>query len=211
MKNFYKICIIITFLIIISAVSNSSAALRRMIGPSVIASWASSYLAIESSQVTVQDDPSWTNATALGWFFDYLATPYVSLRTNWLFFPTSTSKDFSNFKEDNGKIMAHEIGVSVLRHFDSYPLNPWFGFGPFVQFSTVDNVNSYTIHAILSFGFDYEIAEDVFFCPELMGGIGARLISQQEGQDVAIDVPTGKDFSSSGIVIFLKFGVGKAF
>jgi len=211
MKKIYKIYLFFTFVIIISSVSNSSAAIRRMLGPNVTISWASSYLAIESGQVTVQSNPSWTNATALGWFFDYLVTPHVSLRTNWFFYPTSLSDGLSTVDDDKGQIMAHEMGLSVLRHFNSSPLNPWFGFGPYLQFATFDNVNSYTIHAILSLGFDYQLSEDVYFCPELMGGIGARLFSQAKGEDVAIDVPTGGDFSSSGIVVFLKIGIGKAF
>jgi hypothetical protein len=182
-----------------------------MIGPNFTLSYSSTYLAIESGQVSVQSNPKWENAAALGWFFDYLITPYVSLRTNWFFYPTSMGDDYSNLIEDNGKITGHVIGVSVLRHFEGSSLNPWFGFGPFVGFTTVDNINSYTIHAILSVGFDYQISEDVFFCPELMGGIGARIISESAGNDVSIDVPTGGNFTSSGIVVFCKIGFGKEF
>jgi len=211
MNKIHKIYLCLTFLIILFSVSNSSAAVRRMLGPNVTLSWASSYLAIESGQVTVQDNSTWTYATAVGWFFDYMTTPYISLRTNWFFYPTSLSGRLNEFKEADGQIMTHEIGVSVLRHFNSSPLNPWFGVGPFLQFATIDDVNSYTIHAIISVGFDYEMTDDVYFCPELMWGIGSRIISRSEDEDVQIDVPTGKDFSSSGIVVFFKLGIGKAF
>jgi len=64
---------------------------------------------------------------------------------------------------------------------------------------------------MLSVGFDYEISDDTFFSPELMGGIGARIISKSEDQDVQIDVPTGRGFSSSGFILFLKLGVGRVF
>lgn len=211
MKHNKNIYLLIASVIIIFSVSNSSAAIRRMIGPNITLSWQSTYLAIESGNITVQDNAAWENATALGWFFDYLITPYVSLRTNWFFYPTSLGGNYTDLTEENGKITGHEIGVSVLRHFQGFQINPWFGFGPFVGFTTLDNINSYTIHAIFSVGFDYEISENVFFCPELMGGIGARIISESEEKDVSIDVPSGGDFTSSGIVIFLKIGLGKAF
>jgi hypothetical protein len=211
MKHYKNIYLFIALVIIIFSVTDSSAAIRRMIGPNITVSWQSTYLAIESGEIIVQDNPAWENALALGWFFDYLVTPYVSLRTNWFFYPTSMGGNYTDFTEENGKITAHEIGISVLRHFEGHPLNPWFGFGPFVGFTTLDNINSYTIHAILSVGFDYQISDDVFFCPELMGGIGARIISENEEKDVSIDVPTGGDFTSSGIVVFLKIGFGKAF
>lgn len=207
-KNIFRF---ITFVIILFSVSNSSAAIRRMLGPNITVSWQSTYLAIESGDIMVQDNAAWENAIALGWFFDYLITPYVSLRTNWFLYPTSMGGNYTNLTDDPGKVTGHEIGISVLRHFESNPLNPWFGFGPFVGFTTIDNINSYTIHAILSVGFDYEISEDVYFCPELMGGIGARIISENEEDDVSIDVPSGGDFTSSGIVVFLKIGFGKAF
>jgi hypothetical protein len=211
MKKITGINIFLILIIITAAADNSSAAVRRMLGPNMTVSWASSYLGIESGSVTLQDNASWTNAIAPGWFFDYLVTPYISLRTNWFFYPTSLNGKFGDFQKSNGKIPLHEAGFSILRHFNAGSINPWFGAGPFMQVATLDDVNSYILHIVLSVGFDYEIGEDTYFCPELMGGIGARLIRSSEEQDVVIDVPTGKDFSSSGIVVFLKLGVGKAF
>jgi len=211
MKFFPGIYLCIIFVIIITASRDSSAGERRMLGPNITMSWASSYLAIESGSVSVQDNASWTYATAPGWFFDYLITPHVSIRTNWFFYPSLLNNDLRDYKETNGKIPLHEAGFSVLRHFSAGSLNPWFGAGPFVQLATLDDVDSYIVHVILSVGFDYEISEDVYFCPELMGGIGSRLIKSGEDKNVVIDVPTGKGFSSSGIVIFFKIGFGKAF
>jgi hypothetical protein len=198
--------VIITFI----AFSDSNAVVRRMIGPNITMSWASSYLAIESGSVTVQNDSSWTYATATGWFFDALLTPYISMRTNWFFYPTPINSKLEDMNKDLGEIPLHEMGFSVLRHFNFGSLNPWFGAGPFLQFATIDDVNSYILHALLSVGFDYEISEDTFLCPQLMSGLGMKLISSKQ-QSVVIDVPTGKDFSTSGIVIFFKIGVGKAF
>jgi len=203
--------LVLSFIILFTAAGNSYAAVRRMLGPNITMSWASSYLEIQSGSIKVQDDTSWDYATAPGWFFDYLATPYISLRTNWFFYPTSLNSNYKDFQKNNGQIPLHEAGFSVLRHFNLTPLNPWFGAGPFIQFATLDDVNSYIVHAVLSVGFDYEISEDVYFCPELMGGLGARLISRGTDKNVKIDVPTGRGFSSSGLVVFLKFGVGKAF
>lgn len=182
-----------------------------MLGFNVTSSWASSYLAIQSGSITVQNNVSWNYATAPGWFFDYLLTPYIAIRTNWFFYPTSLNHDLRDFKDTNGQIPLHEVGFSVLRHFNLDGINPWFGAGPFLQFATIDDVDSYIIHAVLSVGFDYEVSDDTFFCPELMGGIGAKIISSAKGQNVVIDVPTGSGFSSSGIVIFLKIGVGRSF
>ena len=206
-----SVSLIISIVLLLGAAGNSSAAVRRMLGPNMTMSWASSYLEIQSGSIKVQDDTSWDYATAPGWFFDYMVTPYISLRTNWFFYPTSLNSDYRDFQKTNGQIPLHEAGFSVLRHFNLSPLNPWFGAGPFVQFATLDDVNSYIVHAVLSVGFDYEISEDVFFCPEFMGGIGARIISRNEGEDVQIDVPTGRGFSSSGFIVFLKLGVGRVF
>jgi hypothetical protein len=191
---------------------DSHAVVRRMIGPNVTMSYASSYVAIESGSVTVQNNASWTYATATGWFFDALFTPYISLRTNWFFYPTSINSNYKDFNKRPGEIPLHEMGFSVLRHFNLNPINPWFGAGPFMQFATINDVNSYILHALLSVGFDYEISEDTYFCPELMTGLGMKLVKSQSGQEgVQIDIPTGKDFSTSGIVVFIKIGVGKAF
>jgi len=211
MKKKSGIYLFFSIVIVIIAVESSTAAVRRMLGSNVTMSWASSYLAIQSNSVTVNNDTPWTYATAPGWFFDYLVTPYISLRSNWFFYPTSLNNNYRSFNKTRGQIPLHEIGFSVLRHFNVEPLNPWFGAGPFMQFATIDDINSFIIHAVLSTGFDYEISEDVYFCPELMVGVGARIISKSEENNVVIDVPTGKGFSSSGIVVFLKIGVGKAF
>lgn len=211
MKKKYGIYLFFAIALIFTVAGSASAAQRRMLGPNVTMSWASTKLAIQSGSVTVQSNSSWDYATAPGWFFDYLLTPYISLRTNWFFYPTSIQHNLLDFNSTAGQIPLHEMGFSVLRHFDGGILNPWFGAGPFLQFASIDDVNSYIIHVVLSLGFDYQISDDVYFCPELMGGIGARIISKAQGQNVKIDVPTGRGFSSSGIVIFLKIGVGKAF
>ena len=79
-----------------------------------------------------------------------------------------------------------------------------------MQFSTINDANSYIVHAVLSTGFDYEVDEDTFFCPEIMWGIGARLLSSDE-DTVQVNIPSGKDFTSSGIVIFFKLGVARSF
>ncbi|HOP63807.1 MAG TPA: hypothetical protein PK906_10575 [Spirochaetota bacterium] len=202
----------VLIILILGFVSDSSlyAAKRRILGPNLTMSWASSYLAIESGSVQVENDASWTYASATGWFFDYLLNPYISMRTNWFFYPSVINSDVRDIDQRAGEIPLHEVGFSVLRHFNLQPINPWFGAGPFMQFSTIDDPNSYIVHVLLSFGCDYEIMEDVFLCPELMAGIGARLISSDE-ETVQIDVPTGEDFTSSGIVIFFKIGVGKSF
>ena len=63
---------------------------------------------------------------------------------------------------------------------------------------------------MLSAGFDYEFLEDIYFCPEIVFGIGAGFFKTGEGS-VQVDVPTGPDFSTSGIVIFFKLGVAKSF
>ncbi len=211
MKKIHGMYIYLTILIIITSVNNSFSAVRRILGPNMTISWASTYLAIESGSITVQNNPTWNSALAPGGFFDYLTTPYISIRTNWFFYPTSINNNIRDFNDTNGQIPLHEVGFSVLRHFDFAPINPWFGAGPFMQFASPDDINSYILHAVLSLGFDCEVSEGVFFCPELMGGIGARLISRGSDKNVKIDVPTGRGFSSSGIVIFLKIGVGKAF
>jgi len=139
-----KVCfsLFISFIIVLSSAEISSAAVRRMLGPNITMSWASSYLEIQSGSIKVQDDTSWDYATAPGWFFDYMVSPYISLRTNWFFYPTSLNNNYSDFRKTNGQIPLHEAGFSVLRHFNLTPLNPWFGAGPFIQFATLDDVNS---------------------------------------------------------------------
>ena len=186
------------------------AAQRRMLGPEINMSWVSSYLTINSGSVTVQNNATWSYATATGWFFDYLLNPYVSIRTHWFFYPDMINSGPAGLFERSGEINLHEAGLSVLRHFGKGYISPWFGAGPYLQFPTIDNVNAYVIHFMLSAGFDYELFEDVYFCPELMFGIGASFFTKDEGQ-VNIDVPTGRDFSTSGIVIFFKIGVAKSF
>ena len=59
-------------------------------------------------------------------------------------------------------------------------------------------------------GLDYEVDEDVFFCPELQFGIGAKIINSDE-ESVVVDLPTGSDFSTSGIIVLFKLGVAKSF
>ena len=209
MKNFHKkSCLIILLFFLIQA--GSDAAVRRMLGPTVTMSWASSYLSIQSGDILVQEDASWTYATATGWFLDILMTPYISLRTNWFFYPTPVNSKIGDFNENPGEIPLHEIGFSVCRHFNAGSLNPWFGAGPYVQFATIDDVTSYIVHVLVSVGFDYEIAQDVYLCPQLLSGLGMKVVKTEE-DSVVVDVPTGKDFSTSGIVVFIKIGVGKAF
>lgn len=201
---------LLLFLFVLSADKELNAATRRMLGPNFTMSWASSYLAIDSASVKVQNNSSWTYASATGWFFDYMINPYISFRSNWFFYPAIINSKPDDMKDRAGEIPLHEIGFSILRHFNLQPINPWFGAGPFMQFSTIDDVNSYILHAILSVGFDYEIIEDTFICPEFMWGIGARLVSSNQ-ETVQVNIPTGKDFTSSGIVIFFKLGVAKSF
>ncbi|HOP30758.1 MAG TPA: hypothetical protein P5120_15715 [Spirochaetota bacterium] len=206
-----RISILLLLSFILFAAENSlHAAKRRMLGPNFTMSWASSYLAIDSASVKVENDASWTYASATGWFFDYLLNPYISIRSNWFFYPAVINSSPDDMYDRAGEIPLHEIGFSVLRHFNLQPINPWFGAGPFMQFSTINDVNSYIIHAVLSVGFDYEITEETFICPELMCGIGARLLSSDE-ETVQVNIPTGKDFTSSGIVVFFKLGVGRTF
>lgn len=211
MKKKSAISLYFAVIIIMFYADYVSAADRRILGPNFTSSWASDKLAIESGSVTVKNSSSWDYATAPGWFVDYLLTPYISLRTNWFFYPTMFQHSPADIGKANGRVPLHEIGFSVLRHFDAGELNPWFGAGPFLQFASIDDINSYVVHAIISVGFDYEITEDIFFCPELMFGVGARIISQSANDNLQIDVPTGRGFSSSGIVIFLKIGFGKSF
>lgn len=211
MKKNSGILISVILLIFFLLSGNSIAGVSRMIGPNITMSWASSYLTIESGSVSIQQNASWSYATAIGWFFDYQFTPYVSLRTNWFFYPTCLNSNPKDFRDTIGQIPLHEMGFSILRHLNAGEFKPWVGAGPFVQFATPGDVNSYIVHVILSTGFNYEISEGTFFCPELMGGVGARIISRGTDKNVQINVPTGRSFSSSGFIMFFKLGVGKAF
>lgn len=109
-----------------------------------------------------------------------------------------------------GEISLHELGFSLIRRFGKGYVSPWFGAGPYLQFNTIDNLNSYVFHAMLSAGFDYEFLEDIYFCPEIVFGLGASFFKTDEGS-VQVDVPTGAGFSTSGIVIFFKLGVARSF
>ena len=206
----FKSVIIASFLLVLLGVSPLGAAQRRMLGPELNMSWVSSYLTINSGSVTIRNNATWSYANACGWFLDYMLNPYVSVRTHWFFYPDMFNSRADEFFDKVGVITLHEIGFSLIRRFGKGVVSPWFGAGPYLQFDTVDNINSYIIHAMLSVGFDYEIMEDVYFCPELMFGIGAGFFKTDEGS-VQVDVPTGADFSTSGIVIFLKIGAAKAF
>lgn len=204
-----KAFIITVFILIISA-NNLYAGQRRLLGPNMTMSWASSYLTINAESITVQNDSSWTYATAGGWFFDYMVNPYVGFRTQWFFYPQIINSKPVDFFDHPGEINMHEMGFSILRHFGKGYISPWFGAGPYMQFATIDNINSYILHALLSLGFDYEFMDEFYLCPEIFCGIGAGLFSK-ESDKVVVDVPTGSDFSTSGIVIFFKIGIARSF
>ena len=210
-KRKYLIRLLFVVTIISAADRDSEAAIRRMMGPNITMSWASSYLTINSNSITVNDKSTWSYATAVGWFFDYMATPYVSFRTNWFCFPSVINRSYDNFSNSKSEINLHDVGFSLLRHLDIADIDLWFGAGIYWQFSTLSDINSYIMHTVLSFGFDYEINEDIYLCPELITGVGMRLIKKSENKDVVIAVPTGKNFSSSGFLIFFKLGIAKAF
>ena len=201
----------ILFVIIISISGDLQASLNRMMGPNLITSWSSSYLIIDSGSATVNDKSAWTSATAVGWFFDYKTTPHVSFRTSWFCFPSFINKDYDNFNRDNREVNLHDIGFSLLRHFNISDIDLWFGSGIYWQFSTFSNINSYTLYATLSFGIDYEITDGLYLCPEIVTGLGMKLIKRSEQDKVEIEVPTGSNFSSNGFVVFFKLGVAKAF
>lgn len=211
MKNNPGTYFFYSLLIIIFVSTGSSAAIRRMMGPSVALTWSSSYLEIDSGSVSVQEDPSWSYSTGVGWFIDYLITPYVSIRTNLLMCPGILNKRPGEFNDAKGQMRHNELGFLLLRHLNGGEFSPWFGAGPSLQVSTFDDVNSYILFLYLSVGLDYEISEDVYFCPEMAIGIGSGIVSSDENSNVVIDVPSGKSFSSSGIVTYIKLGVGKAF
>ncbi|MCL1833107.1 MAG: hypothetical protein FWG49_01270 [Leptospirales bacterium] len=209
-KKKHLIGILFFAAIIISVGRDSEAAIRRMIGPNITMSWASSYLNMDSSSVTVRNDSSWTYATALGLFFDYMTTPYISFRFNWFFFPSVINRNYDDFNHTKNEISFHDIGFSLLRHFDAGSMDLWFGAGAYWQFSTLDDIDSYIVYAVLSFGFDYEVSEDIYLCPEFITGIRMRLINKGE-EETVITAPSGKNFSSSGIIVFFKLGIAKAF
>ncbi|MCL2154515.1 MAG: hypothetical protein FWH53_02500 [Leptospirales bacterium] len=210
-KKKYLISILFIGAIISATGRDSEAAVRIMMGPNVTMSWASSYLIIDSNSVTVSDKSSWHYATALGLFLDYMTTPYISYRINWICFPSVINKSYDNFNSTKSEINLHDVGFSLLRHLNIDDINLWFGAGLYWQFSTFNNINSYILYSVLSLGFDYEISEDIYLCPEFITGIGMRFIEKSDNEDVVIDVPTGKNFSSNGFVMFFKLGVAKAF
>ncbi len=183
---------------------------RRILGIGPVLSWASSYLTIEAGSVTVQDSATWTYATAMGIFFDYMINPYISYRTEWFIYPAAINHNINESKKEFSAIELHAIGFSLLRHFNLRKINPWFGTGPYLQFSSIGDVDSYIIHLMLSLGFDYELYPDVFLCPEFKFGLGMKII-RSDKDSVVIDVPGASDFSTSGFVLFAKIGVAKAF
>ena len=210
-KKKYLIGILFAVIIICVSERDSEAAIRRMIGPNIIMSWSSSYLTIDSGSATVSDQATWDYATAAGLFFDYMTTPHISFRTSWFCFPGVINKNYGNFDTGKREIILHDIGFSLLRHFNIVDIDLWFGAGMYWQFSTFSDIDSYIMYAVLSFGFDYEISEDIYLCPEFVTGVGARLIKKSANEGVEIPLPTRKDFSSSGFTIFFKLGVAKAF
>lgn len=207
-SRFYSI--ILFLILIIASGDDLYAQRRRMLGANVNMSWASSYLTIDSTSVKVENNASWTYASAVGWFFDYMTTPHISFRSEWFFYPAAINSAPGEMKEHIGEMPLHEIGFSILKHYNFKPINPWVGAGPYMQFSTINDVNSYILHGMISFGCDYEFLDDTFFCPEFMCGIGVRIISSNSNT-VQIDVPTGKDFTTSGIILIAKLGVAKSF
>ena len=80
-----KKTILVSFIVLLFAGTNLYAGQRRLLGPNMTSSWASSYLTISSGSVKVENNASWTYATAGGWFFDYMVNPYISFRTQWFF------------------------------------------------------------------------------------------------------------------------------
>lgn len=205
MKKFYFLLLIVFFL-----QGDLLANKRRMAGAGPVFSWASSYITIEAGSVTVQDNPTWTYATAVGFFFDYLINPYISYRTEWVIYPAVINHNMNISKKEYGVIELHSAGFSLLRHFNFRYFNPWFGAGPYLQFSSIGDVDSYVLHLMLSTGFDYEIYPGTFLCPDIKFGIGTRIVSS-DNDSVIIDVPGANDFSTSGIIIFARIGVARAF
>ena len=206
MKKYYLLLLILFVVMQGDLFANK----RRMIGGGPIFSWASSYVTIEAGSVTVQDNASWTYATAAGLFFDYMVNPYISYRMDWFVYPAIINTQMHDGERKYGAVELHAAGFSLLRHFNIKHINPWFGAGPYVQLSTIGDINSYIIHLMLSTGFDYEISQDTYLCPEFKFGIGTRIVSSEE-DSVVIDVPGTSDFSTSGIILFAKIGVARAF
>lgn len=205
MKRYFFLLLIAVFLH-----SDLLANNRRMLGVGPIFSWASTYLTLEAGSVTVRDNADWTYATAMGLFFDHMVNPYVSYRTEWFIYPAILNNNINESKKEFSAIELHAVGVSLLRHFNLRNINPWFGAGPYLQFSSLGNVDSYILHLILSTGFDYEISPGVYLCPDFKIGIGMRLI-RSDDDSVVIDVPGASDFSTSGFVFFTRIGIAKAF
>ncbi len=205
MKKYFLLLLFVVFLH-----SDLQADNRRMLGMGPVFSWASSYLTIEAGSVTVQDSAIWTYATAMGIFFDYRVNPYISYRTEWLIYPAVINDNIHENKKKFDVIELHAVGFSLLRHFNLKRINPWFGTGPYLQFSSIGDVDSYIIHLTLSAGFDYEIFPDTYLCPEFRFGIGMKIV-RSDDDSVVIDVPGASDFSTSGFILFAKIGIAKAF
>ncbi len=183
---------------------------HRLVGGQLVPSFASSYLNIESKSIKVQENASWAYASGFGFFFDYQANPYISFRFDWFFYPGLMNTSTENSGENLSRIKVNEAGFTVKRHFEGNLFNPWFGAGPYMQYTVPNEVDSYVLHILLSFGFDYEISDGVFLCPDFKVGLGIKLISSSE-DSVVVELPSGSDFSTSGIVVFMKIGLARSF
>jgi len=189
---------------------NLFAVQRRMVGVQFVPSFASSYLNIESKSIKVQEDASWAYASSFGFFFDYMMNPYVSFRFDWFFSPGLINTAYKDLGTNSTKIKVNEAGLTVKRHFEGNVLNPWFGAGPYIQYTAPAEYDSHVLHFLLSFGFDYEIADTIFLSPDFKFGLGMKLISSED-DSVVVELPSGSDFSTSGIVVFFKLGLAKSF
>ncbi len=183
---------------------------HRFLGAEFVSSFSSSYLNIESSSIRVDDNASWTRSYALGCFFDYKFHPNIALRLDWFFLPEFLNSGMDALDSRFSRVELYEAGFLLKRYFQSNVLDSWFGAGISLQYVLIDDFNSYVIHFLLAFGFDYEIYEDVFLCPEIQSGLGMKLLSSND-DSLVIDLPTGSDLSTSGIVIFAKLGFAKSF
>lgn len=199
-----------SIILVVFLCTDSMAIQKRMLGFQFIPSFASSYLTIESTSVKVNESSSWAYASAVGFFFDYMINPYISFRFDWFLSPGLLNSNMSDLSKNLSRIKVHEAGFTLKRHFEGNIFNPWFGAGPYIQHTAPNEINSYVIHVLLSAGFDYEITEDVFLCPDLKFGLGMQLISSDD-ESVTVELPSGGDFSTSGIVFFIKLGIAKSF
>lgn len=205
MKKYFLLLLFVVFLH-----SDLQADNRRMLGMGPVFSWASSYITFEAGSVTVHDSSTWTYATAMGVFFDYMVNPYISYRTEWFVYPAAINDNIHENKKKFAAIELQAVGFSLLRHFNLKRINPWFGTGPYLQFSSIGDVDSYIIHLTLSAGFDYEIFPDTYLCPEFRFGIGMKIV-RSDSDSVVIDVPGASNFSTSGFILFAKIGIAKVF